>query len=224
MTRCSKCGVMVDSQHKNCPLCSKPLSNAGESITQYPSYLDLYSRVRNFTIEKLFLFLTISTIVITITINLLTLQINSSPWSAVVTALLLYAWVAVRNTFISKTHSGGKTLFQFLSLSVLLLILDICGGFSKWSTNYVIPFLSLAATFIITLMAIAKKSLWHEYIGYLLATFFISLCPLLFFAFRLSTVLWTSVVSIIYSLLTIVGLIIFSDRNFKEEMKKRFYF
>jgi hypothetical protein len=37
-------------------------------------------------------------------------------------------------------------------------------------------------------------------------------------------VVWPSAAAVIYSLLTITGLFIFSDKKFKDETKKRFHF
>jgi hypothetical protein len=227
MIKCSYCNVAIDSQHKNCPLCDKRLKNEGSSKTVYPSYQKSYQQIKAFTIYKLYLFLTIAAVIISITINLLTIETHVPLWSVIVTVTLLYVWITVRSTFLSKTHIGGKILIQFLSSSVLVVIYDIYGSFSKWSTNYAIPFLIVLSIMVITIIAIAKKSFtddYDNYMGYLLATFFISLCPIVLFIFNLATVLWTSVIAFIYSLLTIIGLFVFSDKKFKEETKKRFHF
>jgi hypothetical protein len=162
--------------------------------------------------------------VISITVNLLTIEQYSLFWSGVVACSLLYALITIRNTIISKTHIGGKVLIQFISLSALVFVVDICSGFEKWSTNYVIPWLIVLSTLIITIVAFAKKSRWADYTGYLFATFFISLCPIFLFIFNLATVIWTSIAAIVYSILTIIGLVIFSDKQFKDETKKRFHF
>ncbi|MGG1633274.1 DUF6320 domain-containing protein [Paenibacillus sp. FSL K6-3182] len=224
MRLCNRCNVSVDDQHDYCPLCSRPLGNRGNSASEYPSYAKLHQETAVFTRTKLFLFLTISAIVLSITINLLTLQLNPKLWSAIVTTGLIYAWVIVKDTILSKAHIGKKILFHYAILALFLLVIDIFVGFMKWSTTYAIPLFGMAATFMMTLLAIIKKSLWHNDIGYLLAMFFISLCPAILFIFQLADVIWPSVAAIVYSLLTIIGMIIFSDRQFKEEIKKRFHF
>ncbi|HEX3038056.1 MAG TPA: DUF6320 domain-containing protein [Oscillospiraceae bacterium] len=222
MTRCKHCNVIVDSQHPQCPLCSRVLENSGQSITQYPNYKKVYYQMNNFSVTKIFLFLTISVIVILLTINLLTIQHYACLWSLIPITCLLYVWITYRKVILSNSHLGSKILIEFFSLSVLLLVIDICSGFSKWSTTYIIPFLSIALTLLLSIFA-ARKSHWQEYMGYLLATFFISLSSFILFIFHLSSVVWTSVTAIVYTLLTVIGLIIFSDRKFKEEMKRRFH-
>jgi hypothetical protein len=222
MTRCKHCNVIVDNQHRQCPLCSRILDNDGESITQYPSYQKIYYQMKDFSITKIFLFLTISAIIVLLTINLLTIQYYSQLWSTIPILCLLYAWITYKKTILSNTHIGNKILVQFFSISALLLAIDICNGFSKWSTTYVIPFLSIALTLLLSIFA-ARKSYWQEYMGYLLATFFINLSSIVLLFFHLSNAIWTSITAIVYTLLTVIGLVIFSDRKFKEEMKKRFH-
>lgn len=222
MTRCKHCNVIVDNQHRQCPLCSRILENSGQSITQYPKYQRVYHQMNNFSSTKLFLFLTISAIIVLLTINLLTVQYYARLWSLIPITCLLYVWITLKKVILSNSRLGSKILIQFFSISVLLLVIDICSGFSKWSTTYVIPFLSIALTWLLSIFA-ARKSHWQEYIGYLLATFFISLSSFILLLFHLSNVNWTSVTAIVYTLLTVIGLIIFSDRKFKEEMKKRFH-
>lgn len=222
MTRCKHCNVIVDNQHRQCPLCSLALENGGQSITQYPNYQKIYYQMNNFTVTKIFLFLTISAIIILLTINLLTIQQYAYLWSLIPITCLIYVWITVKKVILSKANLGSKILIQFFSISVLLLVIDVYTGFSKWSTTYIIPFLSIAMTLLLSIFA-AQKSHWQEYMGYLLATFFINLSSFILLLFHLSNEIWTSVTAIVYTLLTVIGLIIFSNRKFKEEMKRRFH-
>ena len=221
MTRCKHCNVIVDSQHQQCPLCSRVLENSGQSITQYPNYQKAYSQVKNSSGTKMLLFLTISSIVVLLTINLLTIQYYNCLWSLIPITCLLYVWITYKKVIMSKAHLGSKILIQFFSISTLLIVIDACIGFSKWSTTYVIPFLSIAATLILSILA--RKSHWQEYMGYLLATFFINVSSFILFLLHLSNAIWTSVTAMVYTLLTVIGLLVFSDRRFKDEMRRRFH-
>jgi hypothetical protein len=136
----------------------------------------------------------------------------------------LFVWATLKNLVFSKAHSGGKILAQFGVTAVYLLVADIYYGFTKWSTNFAIPFLMVLATLLLTIVAMARRSLWSDYLGYLLATFFVSLCPLLLYLFGLASLFWPGIAAMLYSVLTIIGMFILSDRNFKDEMKKRFHF
>ncbi|WP_042347926.1 DUF6320 domain-containing protein [Bacillus massiliigorillae] len=223
MIKCTYCNIFIDSQHSICPLCTKSLNNDGVSISKYPSYLKLYQNNQVFTFKKLYTFLTLTSIILSFTINLLTLHINSQFWSVIVIAGLLYAFFSMKYTLVSQSHIGKKILFQYLSLSAFLFIIDVTIGFDKWSINYVIPLLGIGATILITTFALVKKSLWHYDIGYIIAMLFINICPFLFFIFKLSTISWPSIICIVYSFITVIGMIIFFDRQFTFEIKKRFH-
>ncbi len=223
-TECKYCRVQVDDQHETCPLCATPLGQeARESATQYPGYHKREHVARNFTIPKLFLFLSIIAGTVSLLINLCTLSLYPGLWSLLVIGSLVFVWIVYRTIFSKNLVWGGKILFLFLSLSGLLIGIDGYTGFGQWSTTYVIPFLTIALTFLMTLIAITKKGRYEEYMGFLLSTFFISLCPVLFCVFSLASALWASMATITYSFLTIVGLVLFSEQKFKTEIKKRFH-
>lgn len=172
---------------------------------------------------RLCLFLTLTAIILSVTINVLTFAINPVLWSLILTMGLIYLWVAVKDTFLSKNHIGRKILLNYVMLSIFLLVIDVCIGFTGWSTNYIIPLFGIAATFLMTFFAILYKSLWQNDIGYILAMFFINLIPLFLFVFHLSFIVWPCVVAIMYSLITILGMLIFYQRRFKNEIQKRFH-
>jgi len=223
MQRCDNCGLSVDNQHERCPLCAKPLGGRGESVLEYPPYARLYREEKAVTPRKLTVFVTIAAIIIVGTINILTASENPRPWSIVVAACLLYAFMTLHGTILSRSHFGRKVLEQFAALSILMVVFDLESGFSRWSLNYVLPVFSFTATLAITVAAIAKRSLWREYSGFLLAAFFASLLPGALYLIGLSSVAWTGALSAVYSLLSIVGLMVFSDRKLKDEVRKRFH-
>lgn len=222
-TKCNHCGVYVEPQHSQCPLCQKPMEAGSESDTLYPNYEWLYRDLKQFTLHKLFLFLTITMAIVSVLVNVFTLKSLNFLWSPIVAASLFYSWVTYRNTAFSRMNMGGKILIQFLSLSLLALVLDIFTGFSEWSTTYVMPFLSVAMTLLLTIMAVTRKKRYKVYMGYLIAAFFISLAPIFLFVFNVSMHIWTSVTAITFSVFTFLGMLIFSPRQFKTEMKKRFH-
>lgn len=222
-TKCKNCGVYVETSHNQCPLCQKPMEPDLEVTKQYPCYDKLYADLKLFTLRKLFFFLMITLATISGMVNIFTYEKLKFLWSPIVAASLVYAWVTYRNTAFSRMNMGGKILIQFVSLSLLSLILDIFTGFSEWSTTYVMPFLSVAMTLLLTILAVTRKKRYKVYMGYLLAAFFISLGPILLFVFNLSLHIWTSVTAIAFSVFTFLGMLIFSPKQFKAELKKRFH-
>lgn len=222
--KCDNCNVYVKDNHAVCPLCGKSLGVSAPTHTEYPSYKEFYKAQKKITFKKMLLFLSLCAIILTFVINYFTFEYAPVFWSGFASVTLMYAWVTYANTAHSKTHIGGKILFQVFFLSLLVITIDFSIGKYKWSTNYVVPFLCTAATFLLTILALVKKSRCYEYTAYLLSSFLLSLLPIVFFITSLSNVLWPSVATIVYSLITVIGLFVFSDKEFKAEIKKRFHF
>jgi uncharacterized membrane protein YhaH (DUF805 family) len=66
--------------------------------------------------------------------------------------------------------------------------------------------------------------LYKEFSGYLLTSFLVSIIPALLCLIKLSTHVWVGYAAFLVSLLMLLGLYVFSEKDFKNEMKKRFHF
>jgi heme exporter protein D len=221
MNKCNGCNVTVHAQHRHCPLCGVKLGQSGQSITVYPRY-DNPTGKAVFTMQKLLIFLAIAASAISGFINIFTQ--TSFPWSAFVILSLFSIWLIV-GTLRSKDINEGKKILNCYGVVFLLLVaIDAFSGFYKWSTTYVIPFLTIAVALVLTVLAMRSSKHFTQYLGCLIAVFFISLCPTAIYLFSLSTEAWSSLVAMLYCLLTVAGLWIFKGGSFKQEMKKRFYF
>lgn len=223
MKKCEYCGVFVDESLHYCPLCHRIMKDA-ENISEnswYPDYTDGNIQSRQKFKNKVFLFLLISVISICLLINLL--SGNSTPWFLYVACPLLYVLLLI-NTIFSKMHMGNKILLQVMGISMLLFTLDLLSGYKRWSVNIVIPFLFIAGTFTITIIILKKRMLWSEYIGYVIVMIFLGFLPVILYLTGVSDELWASAVSALYSLLTTIGMLLFSNKQFKNELVRRFHF
>jgi hypothetical protein len=223
MMVCPKCNVTVETGSR-CPLCHTPIAGNRESDVAYPDYSPLYADGRRFTAIRLLFFLSIAAGVICTMINILTFNSQSKLWSAIVIVAMLPLWGAFLTIRSKAINTAGKTLLLYLCIVTAVFLIDICGEFQKWSTEYVIPFVTIAVIFYVTLLASVGKKKYREYLGYLIVTLLTSICPLILFIFSFSEVLWTSVTVLVYAVLTAIGLLIFADRDFRTEVRKRFYY
>jgi hypothetical protein len=227
MAKCKKCNVTVDSTSAKCPLCFSAVQNPGTDTginpAAYPGYNIIQQEVKRFTLKKLLLFLSIVSGVICFAVNLLTWAHGRHLWSAIIIVSLFSCWSFFRAFHSKRVNAAGRILLFYIFLVLILLNIDANTGFRMWSTTYVLPFLTIAAVLGITVLSSLKKRRQKDELGYLLAALLISVCPLFLFLFSLSLKIWTSVASLVYSLLTVVGLYIFSGEDFKAEMKKRFH-
>ncbi|MDR0984280.1 MAG: DUF6320 domain-containing protein, partial [Ruminococcus sp.] len=152
VSRCIKCNVTVESG-KRCPLCHTPIRGGGISDVSYPEYVPKYSDNRRFTLFRLFSFLSIVTGVLCTMINIFTFQKGSTLWSAIVITFLLFGWSALFTLRNKHINTAGKTLLFYLLIITGMLLIDIWSGFDKWSTTYVIPFVTMAVILYVTLLA-----------------------------------------------------------------------
>ena len=223
MNECKRCKALVYPQHGGCPLCGKPLGEPAQSETSYPKYAG-DAAGDGFTVKRLFLFASIVACALSVFINMFTLDAALNFWSVVVVLSLTGVWLIIFSVNQKNAASAMKILRVYGIISVYLVALDIYIGFFKWSVTYVIPFLTIATAMIFTAMAIGNKKNYREYLGYLIAIFFISFIPIVIFVFSIAAQAWTSFTAMLYCLLTIAGLIIFSGGKFKHEIKKRFHY
>ncbi len=224
MNKCKQCGVFLDEGLIKCPLCHRAAGEDGADSENswYPDYRAATNVIRLSLFKRVFLFAAIIVISTCMLINLFTGIEN--PWFLFVVCPVLYLLLLVINTILSKTHAGAKILFQVMGISCLLFIIDLLSGYYRWSVNIAVPFLFIAGTILITVIILKKRMLWSEYIGYVIAMIFLGFLPVLLYITGISDKLWASAVSALYSLLTIAGMLLFSNKSFKNELVRRFHF
>ncbi|WP_317890844.1 DUF6320 domain-containing protein [Paenibacillus arenilitoris] len=145
-------------------------------------------------------------------------------WSLYLIPCVLYVWLFIRHTLMSRSHLGAKIVVHLLGLSGMLFWINVVVGTNYWSTGYVIPFLVMTATLLITVICSTRKMRWREFAGYLLTLILLGFIPLLLYTVGMSHVLWTAVGSALYALLTFGGMWLLADKGFRKEMKRRLHF
>lgn len=224
MRKCKRCNVLIEEGQNFCPLCHSRVGWGALPDEAYPDYGGTYKIIKAFNVRRLLFFLSAAAAAICFIINLFTYSLAENFWSLIVISSVLSAWGFYRSVRSKRLIIGGKVLTCYVILAAYLFVLDFSSGFHKWATSYVIPFITVAIVFAITVLAVRTKAGYKDYLGYLLATLFVSACPLILFLFSLSTVIWTSIVSLAYALFTVLGFYIFSPQSFKTEMKKKFHY
>lgn len=215
---CTNCNIYTKQHY--CPLCKQGLSEVIEENEYYPDY-EMKIKRRYF-IQRLVLFIAIFSISTSLLINLLTDP--DTLWFLYVLGPVLYGLLCINHTILSKAHTGSKVIFQVIVLSIMLFILDAASGSSKWSIHYVIPFLVTLATLFVTIIILRKPMKWSEYIGYMSTMVVLGFLPVILFLSSWSTVLWPSAVTALYALLTLIGMVLFSEKTMKNEIVRRFHF
>jgi hypothetical protein len=228
MKYCKKCNITLNTQRMTCPLCFHVLEKTPEeSATVYAPYPGYQPKsYKDGILVKLFIFLSIVAIFISIIVNIMTWSLNPSPWSAIVVGCVLYAWILIKNTVIAKINIGRKLVFQTIALPLLLVVIEKYTFSPKpWALDYVTPFLTVIATLAVLMLVFIRSTKYGEYVIYLLVINFLGLVPLiLYFTFPgLITVMWPSVVAGSIGFLTFLGMWVFAGSETRNELKKRFH-
>jgi hypothetical protein len=213
--------VNVDNPIDSCPLCFSSLTQKDNNPEQssYPALLQ--QAERQSILIRVLVMLSFAVSVVSLTVNILTY--NGLLWSLIVIGNVLYIWAAISTAVRKRSRIGFNVLIQVLCLAGLLVIIDVFSGRGNWALNYVVPFLFITATMSITVITIVKRLDTRSFILYFFLIALLGFIPIFLLALDQATVLWPSLVSAIYSGLSLLSLFVFAYRATKQELQKRFH-
>jgi hypothetical protein len=228
---CPSCGIEILSEDGFCPLCgiqtdNSATHNSADSIKfrqraaacRYPAY-----RERKPDIVKTSLFFTTCAVsIVSLFINYVTFVDNHFLWSLIVISSVFFIYKTVFIWTSRVYYIGSKLFAQFFWSAQLMIVIDLLTGLSFWSFSLVIPWFSVGITTILTILAACNRKNYQEYTGYMTAAFFLSVVLFAISLFPFIKVKWPSWAAMLYAILTVFALFLFSRRQFKAELKKRF--
>ncbi|MDD7314879.1 MAG: DUF6320 domain-containing protein [Bacilli bacterium] len=231
MKHCNKCNIDVDTTRMTCPLCRDVLVENNKPSTDFEPYEGYKPKpVKLHIARRIFIFLSIMICSVCAVINALTYK--GTIWSLVVIGGIIYLWVLIKGTIISRRNIALKLVLQALAITILLLQIQLITPNVHWLTPYALPFIMIGTIFSITLLIFIKTMRYKDYMLYLIAVALVGTLPLILsftksvkplFILNDKLILWPSIASALYAVLTIVGMFIFGDRATKDEFKKRFH-
>ena len=234
MKYCKKCALNVNTKQGNCPLCAAVLSDAEDANGQTEAddlaatapEEDLYPAnsegIKYDLLFRVFLFLTILAITGSVLVNILTY--NGILWSLLVAGGVGFAWAAIAYPIIVRKNIGHHIMVDAVCLCLFFIMAQIVTKTKGWSLDYVIPFQFIAATTIISLIILIKRMKWREYALYQFITIVLGLLPVISVIAGLVENIWPSIGSAFYSFITLLGMLIFADKKYRNELIKRFHF
>jgi hypothetical protein len=219
--KCEHCNIETNNVTNNCPLCGKYLSEGDkENKAVYPMLVEKPLKERS----KLFKWLLFTTIIYTLFmfgINLVTP--HRYYWSIIPIFAVWMLWILFGVPLVKGTLTPLMMIFDNIIISILLIAIDTTFSLKGWTMSYIGPFVPSATALIITIIVVCLKTTWKEFYTFqmtIAAACCIPIATKLFYSFKL----WPSVVSAIYGIVTILTMLIFGDKKFKYEAKKRLHF
>ncbi len=221
MNYCENCNVFVDKCLRYCPLCTKELTLEPSAETMYPQITEKKYLNRKDVVTELLMIVTCIVIAICVFINIVTY--NGVAWFLAVAAPIIYAWVLVKNTIVSDMYVGAKVLFQILALSGLFIAVDYAGGRLGWSFEFFVPVIIIIGIIYMDVYAYIYKSYWRENLIYAIILVFLGSIPIVLYFTGITHLLIPTFLAMVAVALTVLGILRFTLRYIKTEVKKRFH-
>jgi hypothetical protein len=234
MKYCRKCAVSVHTGYEFCPLCASQLTDGqdGDSAPGTEAVLsdipaeDIYPRydgeVKRNLLLRVLLFISVVGAATCLLINLLAYQ--GMLWALLVAGGIGFFWAALIYPITARKNVGHHIAVDAVAACVFFVVAQFVVGTKGWSLDYVVPFLFIAATTFISLVILIKRMRWREYALYQFVTILLGVLPVISVIASLVTTTWPSIVSAFYSGVTLLGMFIFADKKYKNELIKRFHF
>lgn len=211
---------MIENDLERCPLCGSITNKTGSDFNN--DYPIVKNNFFNDILTRSLLFLAIALSAVAVLIN--SYMAVKIPWSIIAIVGAFYLLFSVKFFLNKLKNYGFFILAQVTLVSLVVFAIDYAIGYIGWSVDYVIPFLIISGGLVISVICIIKPLKYKEYLVYLLVLAFMGLLPLILILTGISKVQWGNRACVLYSILTVVALMLFTRRRLKSELRRRLHF
>lgn len=227
MKYCVKCKTTVLGNRNYCPLCQRELKELekaegrGELNCEdiFPYIPTIYETYHMFF--KIMIFLSIAVVVITFFLNLLFTP--DAMWAWIVLAGIICFWIMLFFIFVKRKNMRKSILYQVVIISIISGIWDYYTGWNRWSINFVVPILCMAALLGIMVMSKIVYSELEDYLIYLVLGSIFGIVPILFYGLGMVTIVFPSLLCVASSILFLAAILVFQGERMLGEIKRRLH-
>ena len=228
MKYCSDCKVKIDGERNHCPLCFREVKEIdNEKTLDYPfaeRKKDEKYQKNNTFVFKLFVFMSICVVSICLFVNYYLInehQIFSKWWSLVVLSSVIYVWVLIGHTIISRRSVFEKILAQLLAIVFLLWTCEFISPNKTWLVNYVFPSISISTVLSLLMITfIRKDKSWL--LSFVVITIILTVGSILSFIY-LEDKHVLNIINLAISGITLLGYFTFGYQAIKQEFARKFH-
>jgi len=220
MKYCRHCKVYIREERDKCVLCENILEGELKEKSEkvFPKIPPFYKSHLAF---KIMLFISITALVISFAIDMIfPSNIN---WPILFMFVVISIWVGLIIIVQKRYHIPKKIVWQVFIISILAVFWDYKTGWRGWSLDYVIPVACVSAMIIMYVTAKIMHLSIENYITYILLDGVFGIIPVLFLMFNLVNVVYPSIISIGFSIISLSAIFIFQGREIKAEISKRMH-
>ncbi len=229
MKYCADCKVKIDGERNHCPLCFREVKEINnEKSLDYPfaerKKDEKYQKNNSFVL-KLFVFMSICVVSICLFINYylmgLETPINTKWWSLVVLSSVVYVWVLIAHTIISRRSVFEKVLAQLLAIVFLLWTCEFISTNTKWLANYVLPSISICTVLSLLMITLIRKDKsWL--LSFVFITIILTIVSIISFIYIEDKHL-LNIINLAISGMTLLGYFTFGYQAIKQEFARKFH-
>ena len=222
MKHCKICGVDVDTFKNYCPLCYGTLEEKCKKNNA--EMFDLSSKKTISKTKSLVLkvFLLISVIVM-VACFYINYQTKTQPWSVIVALAVVYLWVLVAHTIMSKSTVFKKVLFQIISVGAILFATNRFFSNTEWFTNFVFPGLSLLCAFVMLFVVFCSKHRKEYIFGFFRVDLLLIVASVLLLIFSADDFRLLNQINIIVQSIISLAYLVFAGRTIKTQASRKFH-
>ena len=220
MRTCPYCKIKVGGTTETCPLCQSPVIGDEAEEAYWPSFAKLKQMS---LLAKILLFLVLSDCVICVAVDFLFTESVHRHWS-VPMLIWVFTWLLMIVHFVKSYKSAPKILLQsMIVLSVLTVYTGWFGGFRKVAIDLLVPIyccITLVTNFVFSFI---RAKFTENAMVCMLCNVVIGVIPYVALLLHRGNapVAWT--VSLIMSMITFIGLVIFQGKKVFLEIQKRLH-
>ncbi len=220
MKYCRHCKVSIREDRERCTLCENRLEEdpSQESEEVFPEIEPFYKS--NLAL-KIMIFISIVAVVVSFAIDMIfPSRIN---WPILFLLAVISIWVGLIIIVQKRYHIPKKIIWQVIIISMLAVFWDYKIGWRGWSLDYVIPIACVSAMIIMYVTAKIMKLSSRDYVTYALIDGIFGIVPAIFIVFNLVNVVYPSIISIGFSIISLAAIFIFQGKEIKSEINKRMH-
>lgn len=230
MNKCTNCNVFVYDDTDVCPLCHRVLDEMTPSDLEKAAlfsrhgapYPDVRKRRRQLHFAmRLILFLFILAQIGLVSVNCFVMP--SFWWSAVCGVAMAYIYLSMVHWIRHDAGYAAKIGIQIVLTITLLWGIDYFTGMTGWSLQWAIPGVLLLGDAIVFLLMLLDRQQWYSYTFLLLLIMLFSVAIIVLYFMGQITNIILPILCVGVTGVYLLGTIIFGDREFTREMKRRFH-
>ena len=220
MKHCDYCNMDINTDKPYCPLCYGELDGENSTNLVYKTKDKLIKKVNGGKIvQNIFLYISICLLVVSFFVNFLTSK--DLWWSFIILFGVIYVWILVRHTIISRRSIFEKILFQFLGVCAILFFTSLISGGGEWLFNYVIPSVALV-TSIVTLILCFSITRNNHLSSFFLLFILMLISSIILILTKLDSFKLLNQINVVLNTLIILGILIFRFKALKQSIQKTF--